>query len=64
MCNDKRYGRVLRLLGWAHVILFWLCAGLAVALEWRPLGTLDFVRLHCEMSWTAPAGAAKGEPPP
>ena len=61
---EVRYRRVLVMLGWSHALLFWFGVALALALEWRPFGTLDFVRLHMTASWTAPAGAAKGNPPP
>ena len=59
-----RYRRVLSLVAWAHVALFWLCVALAAAVEWRPLGTLDFVRWRPEISWTAPTSFRTDRQPP
>lgn len=58
------YDRALRLLERSLALLFLLCVLIAWALHWRPLGTLDFVRVRyrVESSWTAPGGAAQGFP--
>jgi len=53
--------RVLRLIIAAHVIGLWLLLGAIFALKWRPLGTLDFVRMRVETIWTAPSEFGPGQ---
>jgi len=55
------FRRVLRLVVVAHVIALWLAVAAALALKWRPLGTLDFVRVRVETSWTAPSEFGPGQ---
>jgi len=53
--------RILRLVVLAHVIGLWLAVAAVLALKWRPLGTLDFVRLRVETIWTAPSEFGPGQ---
>lgn len=55
------FRRVLRLVVVAHVIALWLLLGAIYALKWRPLGTLDFVRVRVETIWTAPSEFGPGQ---